>query len=212
MTTERYRRVRRLAWLMGMVCFARLLRAQTLVPASYPISEETITDVLQASGVKVHPSAVHLPGLLRSSTQSPSLEIASVERLGSDRTRVELRCRHIGECIPFFVTLDLGASNAALPLSLLQSTSSNREAGPGIGSGSLPLERTAARGGDPSARMQAGSRVTIVLADPRMLIQLPGIAMDAGAPGTDVRICTPDRKTIFHARVVDSTIAKGTIQ
>ena len=212
MTTERYRRVRRLAWLMGMVFFARLLRAQTLAPANYPISEEAIANVLQASGVKVHPSAVHLPGLLRSSTQLPSLEIASAERLGNDRTRIELRCRRMGECIPFFVTLDLGAADAALPLSLLQSKTSNAEARSGKGSGQLQAERTAARAGDPPARMQAGSRVTIVLADSRMLIQLPGIAMDAGAPGSEVRICTLDRKTIFHARVIDSTIAKGAIQ
>lgn len=212
MTTERYKRARRLAWLTGMVFFAHLLRAQTSQPASYPISAETIVGVLRASGVDVHPSAVHLPGLLRSSMESPSLEIVSAQRLVNDRTRIELRCRHMGECIPFFVTLDRVPSDAAVPVSALQSSVPDHESRAGGGSGRLQLEGIAARVEEPSTRMQAGSRVTIVLADPRMLIQLPGIAMDAGAPGTDVRICTPDRKTIFHARVVDSTIAKGSIQ
>lgn len=212
MTTERYRRVRRLTWLMGVAFFAHLLMAQRPTPASYPISEQSIASALEANGIKVHPSAVHVPVPLRAATESPSLEIVSAERMGNSRTRIELRCHYSGECTPFFVTLDLAESGAAFPIGALQAPTLNPVARSGDGSDPLGPEGTGGPIGGRDARMQAGSRVTIVLANQQMVIQLPGIAMDAGTPGADVRICTLDRKTVFHARVVDSVVARGTVR
>ena len=212
MTTERYRRVRRLAWLMGVAFFAHLLMAQRPTPASYPISEQSIANVLEANGIRTHPSAVQIPGPLRASTESPSLEIVSAERIGNSRIRVELRCHHAGECTPFFVTVDLASSVERFPVGSVQAPTLNPTVRSANGSDPLGFEGADSRIGGHDARMQAGSRVTIVLANQQMLIQLPGIAMDAGAPGADVRICTLDRKTIFHARVVDSLVARGTVR
>lgn len=211
MMNATYRRLRRWAWLIGAVFFAHLLKAQKLAPGTYQISEAAVVRVLQANGLEADGSAVHLPGPLSASMESPSLEIVSTAPLGADRARIELRCRRPGECIPFFITLDPPAAQRALRASSLHLRPLDGAAG-SRGSSSVQSVGPLAGPRGPLARMQAGSQVTIVLADARMRIEFPGIAMDTGTPGAELRVCTLDRKTVFHVYVVDSATARGTIR
>jgi len=196
--------------------FSPALMAQGARSARYPMSSAVVARALEANGLDVKPSDVHLPMILSASTPSPDLEITATERLAAGRVRLQLRCRKAGECVPFNATLDVRTSSAVSAETGVKSTSRGEST---IGSlrnaGSIPegesLESSPVAIKNKTPTLRAGSKVMLVLRDDYMTIHMPVIALDSGAPGAGVRVCTADRRKTFHATVVDQTTVMGVV-
>ena len=57
-----------------------------------------------------------------------------------------------------------------------------------------------------------GAHITLELTDPQMHIHLPAIAIDTGAPGTDIRVASLDRKHTWRGTVLDANTVQGGVQ
>jgi Chaperone for flagella basal body P-ring formation len=201
--------------LLAMLLLTPMLVAQSKSSTRYPISEAMVALAMQTKGLDVKPSEVHLPMILSAAGESPQLEIASAERLDDGRLRVQLRCRNATECLPFNATLDVPAGAISQEVGVLKALS-----GAPISASARALHATGvdqtrllnAEAHSAATALRVGSHVTLVLTGGHMQINLPAIAMDSAAPGTDVRVCTPDRKQTFHGTVVDATTVKGLVE
>jgi len=194
--------------------FSPALMAQGVRPARYPMSSAVVARALEMNGLDVKPSDVHLPMILSASTPSPNLEITATERLAAGRVRLQLRCRKAGDCVPFNATLDVRSAAAVAAEAGVKSASHGAVTIGNPGNmGSIPggesLGSSPATIANRTSSLRAGSKVVLVLKDDYMTIHMPAIALDSGAPGTGVRVCTADRKKTFHATVVDQMTVTG---
>jgi hypothetical protein len=181
------------------------------------MSSAVVARGLETDGLDVKPSDVHLPMILSASTPSPDLEITATERVADGRVRLQLRCRKAGECVPFDAMLDVRSAAAVAAEAGVKSASSGgvtKIGNPG-NAGSIPggesLGSSPAGIANRTSTLRAGSKVMLVLKDDYMTIHMPVIALDSGAPGSGVRVCTADRKKTFHATVVDQTTVMGVV-
>jgi hypothetical protein len=190
--------------------------AQEAKSIRYPLSEIVVARWLRANGIEIEPSRIHLPTFLSAATPSPELAMTTTERLGDGHVRLELRCQSVADCLPFNATLDV-TDAFVVPKARFQTVDypSAAAKSPRGGQISQSLEESpmfASVMENVPSHLMVGSQVTLVIDDGVMSIHLPVIAMDGGRVGTAVRVCTPDRKKIFHATVVDGTTVKGVLE
>ena len=113
---------------------------------------------------------------------SPKLEIVTAQPLGDNQVRIELRCSTAAECLPFFATLDVKDANLV---------SSNIQLKTALAT--APNHQTATRIGGESVsrpRLTVGSRAVLLIQDGHLQIHLQVLAIDSGAIGQQVRVCT----------------------
>lgn len=187
----------------ALIFLANLALAQNVGVLRYPISENEIAKVLVALGMSVDASQIHIPVHMSAAIAEPKLEIVTASPLGSNQIRLEFRCQATSVCLPFLAILDV--RNAASVVSVLRS-----EASPV----SLAGHPTTLRMVDPLARPQlkVGSRAVMEIRDGHMDIHLPVLAMDTAAIGQALRVCTLDRKRVFHATVTGDRTVAGAMQ
>lgn len=190
---------------------ASLAFAQQRKGMDYPITEAAVASLLRANGADVASSQVHLPMQLTATTAEPHLEIIATRRVANHEVDLEIHCQTAGECLPFDALVDIGAESK-FAAGVYAGVSSGRPAPqhsardlperPG-----LPDDSTAS-----SESLRVGMHAVLVIVDGPMRIHLPVIAMDSGAKGTRIRVCTLDRKKIFDALVVDGGTVQGVIE
>lgn len=188
----------------ALLVLANAAMAQGLTGSRYPISESDITKELGVIGVSVNASQVHLLAHVSAAVASPKLEVVRAEPLGNNQVRVELRCPTVDECIPFFASLDVNDAN----LVSAEIKAKTSLATPGSHQTALRL------GGEPVTRPQlrVGSRAVLTIRDGHLDIHLRVLAIDSGAIGQQVRVCTLDRKKVFHATVTGESTVDGEIE
>ncbi|HEY4011122.1 MAG TPA: flagella basal body P-ring formation protein FlgA [Acidobacteriaceae bacterium] len=177
----------------------------------YLISPVLIADVLWRYGVKVTPNEVQLPVSLSAIDPIPHLEIVSMTRVTDDVVQLQWRCRDAGECLPFYVLLNLPTVTATSLIASARLKSGLAVRTPGQGAGPAQLH-TPEVPEQAMAKVHPGSHVTLLLEDLQMRIQLPAVALDSGSPGADIRVATPDHRKIFRATVVDQSVVKGDLE
>ena len=198
-----------------------VLIAQRALPARYPISEAAIAGVLRARGLDVEPTQIRLPMQISSPSASPGLEIVSAQRFGGVRVRLRLRCQKVSECLPFYVVLNL-RSESELQLFVPGSNAPAMSSGQPFAAAaqreiSWPVSAQA-RGGAvslpvaPATGVHVGEHITLLIQDGHMQIQLPALAIDTGAPGSEVRVCSEDHKKTFRGFVLDANTVRGEIE
>lgn len=194
---QKSRRIR--LWkVAALTLVAGTAMAQDLVGIRYPISELDIVHELNAAGVGVEASQVHLPGQISSTIASPKLAISAATPMGDNQVRLQLRCAAGAQCLPFFVILDAKDGSAEIRLvnrlvmeSGHQSTSKTGEAP------------------ESHAQLRVGSHATLIIRDGHLNIHLPVLAIDSGSMGQQVRVCTLDRRKIFRATVTGNETVVG---
>ncbi len=161
-----------------------------------PLTGATVAAALTGAGLHVEGSQIELPGALATTNTDPQLRVTGAELLPDGRLRVRLACRQAGECQPFMATL--------------------RSSGPEAMAGLLALRRSlqppsAARSNGNTDRLIAGQHATLHLESTHMLITVPVVAIDSGAPGTEVRVSSLDRKQLYRAVVADAGTVRGAL-
>jgi hypothetical protein len=162
----------------------------------YGISAALIAATISKSGVQVSEDQVTLLTQVVATTPAPILRIRSVEKLGNDRLLARLECEKGDECLPFFVSLQVGQGREAqaiaaarlLPADLLQRANVN------------------------STALHAGSHVTLLLEGPHIHISIPAICLQGGAPGQTIRVSDMNRRLVYTAAVVDAFVVEGRLQ
>lgn len=190
---------------------ASLAIAQQPQGTRYPISTTAIAKFLQAHGTKATSSQIHLPMQLTATIPEPHFEIARTRRVADHELDLEVHCQSASECLPFRAMVDVNDSDT-VSAAVNTEDSLNRPARQSsveavIHATSLPTEPAA-----PAPDLRVGAQAVLVIIDGRMRIHLPVIAMDSGSQGTSIRVCTLDRKRIFHAVVVNGETVQGALQ
>ncbi len=161
-----------------------------------PLTGATVAAALTGAGLPVEGSQIELPGALATTNTDPQLRVTGAELLPDGHLRVRLACRQAGECQPFMATL--------------------RSSGPEAMAGLLALRRSlqppsAAHSNGNTDRLIAGQHATLHLESTHMLITVPVVAIDSGAPGTEVRVSSLDRKQLYRAVVADAGTVRGAL-
>ncbi len=161
-----------------------------------PLTGATVAAALTGAGLHVEGSQIELPGALATTNTDPQLRVTGAELLPDGRLRVRLACRQAGECQPFMATL--------------------RSSGPEAMAGLLSLRRSlqppsAAHSNGNTDRLIAGQHATLHLESTHMLITVPVVAIDSGAPGTEVRVSSLDHKQLYRAVVADAGTVRGAL-
>jgi hypothetical protein len=170
----------------------------------YPITENDIAKALNSVGLHVDTSQVLLPIQMNSAIAEPKLEIAKAKSLGDRQIRLELRCHVTSECLPFLVTVNVNDSDSFL-------VESRSKIGLANAAGH-PTATKAATVPASTPQLKVGSRAVMEMRDGHLDIHLQVLAIDAGSIGQQVRVCTLDRKKIFHATVTAEGTVTGAIQ
>lgn len=178
--------------------------AQGLARSRYPISESDIAKELDAIGINVTASQVHLPAHMSSAISSPKLEIVTAQPLGADQVRIELRCTTAEGCLPFFAVVDV--EDAKLAIAEVQSKKAS------VTPASHPARGRIVTGAVSRPQLKVGSHAVMTIRDGHLDIHLQVLAIDSGAIGQQVRVCTLDRKTVFHATVTGEDTVTGEIE
>ncbi len=194
----------RAAVVIGLVllaggAWAAAFGAETRLPnGRYALGTEAVARAMAADGVETRAEQVELPGSLSSAVAAPALRVTGAEVHGDGVLVVRMRCATAAECMPFFAEVRMGdrAEAERARDGLRSAAAAESVAGHVVGAGGVTV----------------GARVRLEMADAQMRIALPGIAMDAGAPGGEVRVVSLDRRHTYRGVVVDAGTVKGGVE
>ena len=190
-------------WVAALLLSASALPAQELTGARYQISEAVIARELSAI-VGVEASQVHLPVRMSATVVAPKLEVMAAEPVDKDQIRLKLRCPAVTECLPFLVTIDVKkADQVSAELRSKMAVASTADQPTLAQIGARPASRVG---------LKVGSRALLMIRDGHLDIRLQVLAMDSGGIGQQVRVCTLDRKKIFHATVIGEQTVTGVME
>jgi len=201
---RRQSRLFRILQAVPLMLVAGALMAQGAKGYRYPIVEADVAKELSAFGVNVNVSQIHFPVKMSAAIESPKLEIVAAEPVSDSQARLELSCTTVSECLPFFSTVDI--KNARLVSSEMRLK---------IGGTVAESRRTAVQIGAArisERRLKAGSHVALLIREGHLNIRLQVVAMDSGAVGQQVRVCTLDRRKVFHGTVMDEETVAGVME
>lgn len=174
----------------------------------YPISTERVVQALAAYGLNVTPKEIRVPAALTAAIPSPQLELVSMRSASPELVQIELRCHTSGKCLPFFALIEVPPGTGPSFIA----DAEKRKAPEARAGSAWTVARAEADRMEAPDQIRAGSQITLLLEDAQMRIRIPAVALDSGAPGRDVRVCTPDHRNTFHARVVSSSFARGGLE
>lgn len=172
--------------LLSFLCLGGQTVAEIL-PVRFVISAELVAGALQGQGLSVLTSQLEVPTGLTASVAQPELRLTGSELLPNRRLRLRLTCVHAEDCHAFFVLAREVDITASVPPAVRVPSAANRSA----------LQDSA------GSRLLAGQRITLLLTDAHMQITIPVMAIDSGAPGSEIRVSSLDRKRTFQATVLD---------
>jgi hypothetical protein len=183
---------------------ASVATAQGIAGTRHRIAEADVAKELSVIGLNVGVSQVHLPAYISSETEAPKLEIVTVEPIGANQVRLELSCPTASDCLPFFATLDVKEPDlfsAEVRLKTREAIGANHQ--PATRIGAAPINQ---------AKLRVGSHVVLLIRDGHVDIHLQVLAIDSGAIGQQVRVCTLDRKKVFRATVTGEDTVTGMME
>lgn len=189
---------------IAFLVLANAAMAHGLSGSRYPILESDIAKELGAVGVSVNASQIHIPAHMSSSVSAPKLEVLTAQPLGDSQVRIELRCPTAEECLPFFAVVDVKDASLVSAEILLKTPSSTAAS-----------HQTAVRIGKESVsrpQLSVGSHAVLTIREGHLDIHLQVLAIDSGAIGQQVRVCTLDRKKVFRATVTGEATVSGEIE
>jgi hypothetical protein len=165
-----------------------------------------VARALSERGVQTEGKQVSLLARVVATEPDPTLDVLSVETLGSPqssvksriRSRVKLACRIAEKCLPFYVIVTW-PEGTAWAATIASSSSPVLRNAPAAGNGPLTSEIT----------MPAGTHATLVIDDQRSHIRLSVVSLENGVAGHRIRVASPDHKQFYVGEVVSASLLKG---
>ena len=164
--------------------------------AQNAIATEQIAAALSSAGMNATPDQVVLLSRVVATTSAPKLKVESAELWSDHRIKVRLSCVKQEECLPFFVAVRGGQSQAALPVIADSSSAAILQAKP---DSNAPV-------------MRVGRHATLLLEGGHIHIQLTVICLQNGAIGQTIRVASLDRKQTYVAQVDGNSTLRGRLQ
>ena len=184
-----------IVWL-GMLAGSSPFALSQTLPAR--IGPQQIAAALSSGSMAVSPFQVMLPSAVTARSSDPALDVLSIETMDGARSKVKMRCRKNGACLPFYAIVSWRSpeisERAAQQWLGLRPSALNPQ--PPVGEPWL---------------VRAGDAATLVLESAHVRIQLPVICLANGGAGKSIRVTTTDHKKIYRAEVVAAGLLKGGI-
>jgi hypothetical protein len=147
---------------------------------------------MREKGVVVRSGQVSLLSNIPAHTEHPALEAVKIEPLSSSSSRVLFRCVDRSACLPFYAVVNglVAGERAAVE--------SPRERGT-----SLPK----AVGGP--IVMKRGSRATLQIVAPEMLITISVVCLQNGRQGEKIKVSSTDQKNTYMAEIISPGLLRS---
>lgn len=176
----------------------------------FAIAASQVTRAMVSASLPVEGVEVKLPASFTSSTSNAVLEVESLTSIGHHAARLRLVCKDHSECIPFFAEVKFPD---AVDVTQLRDVKSARVV---AGQSSETASQTGVPDSSPKpspakdvAILRAGAPATLVFDADRIHIRIEVVSLQAGRPGSRVRVSSPDHKQTYVAEVVTPTLLKG---
>lgn len=169
-------------------------------PGRAAITTEQVAAAISGAGLNVLPEQVTLLSDVVAKSDSPTLNVQSIEPWGDRRMRVRLDCTTHEECLPFYVSVQLEKkSGLARTLAL-----------PALALSDQPSSVSSRPKAEPkSSLLRAGSRATLLLDGGHVHIRLSVVCLENGDPGQKIRVESKDPHQTFIAEVLDGGVLRG---
>jgi hypothetical protein len=165
-------------------------------PGRAAVTTEQVAAAISGTGVSVLPEQVTLLTNVTTKSDSPALNVHSIEPWGDHRMKVRMECASQEECLPFYVSVRLDQQNGAIAAANL----SNQVAA------NVRPNRDAK-----SFALRAGSRATLLLDGGHVHIRLSVVCLENGDVGQKIRVESKDPRQTYVAEVVDGGILRGSL-
>jgi hypothetical protein len=171
--------------LLVVVCAAAALPALAAAP-QYRITVEQVAAAVSGAGIQATPEKVSLLSDVTATVPQPLLKVKSIEPAGSDRTIARVECADSTQCLPFFVSLQVGPGT--------------------LGSTVLPGAQTSRAS---ATLVRSGQRAILLLEGAHLQITLPVICLENGAVGQTIHLSSLDRRLFYTAQVASDGLLRG---
>jgi hypothetical protein len=177
------------------LCAAMTVPA-TAAPGRAAVTTEQVAAAISGTGVSVLPEQVTLLTDVMTKSDSPTLNVHSIEPWGDHRMKVRMECASQEDCLPFYVSIRLEQKNGAIAAANF-SGQPNANARPNR---------------DPqSFTVRAGSRANLLLEGGHVHIRLSVVCLENGNAGQKIRVESKDPRQTYVAQVVDGGILRGNL-
>lgn len=178
-----------------------LIAAVVALPAMAASTHEAITPAEIASavssfGVPVASQQIELLTNVVATTAHPQLRVESIQRWDNRRMMARLSCASAGECLPFFVGLNIGQPAQPQP-----------QPGASLRTVSAPAPPISAAPRSPSVR--SGMPAILFLDGDHVHIRLTVICLQNGVTGQIIRATDKSHHVFYTAEVAENGILKG---
>jgi hypothetical protein len=176
---------------------AAMASTATAAPGRAVITPEQVAAAISGAAMKVLPEQVTLLSEVIAKSNSPTLNVESIEPWGSHRMKVRLGCANQEQCLPFYVSVRFDQESGAKPSVALVDQASAM---------SLRLNH------EPKEFVvRAGSKATLLLDGGHVHIRLSVVCLENGAAGQKIRVECKDPKQTYVAEVVEGGILRGSL-
>jgi hypothetical protein len=165
-------------------------------PGRAAVTTEQVAAAISGTGVSVLPEQVTLLTNVVTKSDSPTLNVHSIEPWGDHRMKVRMECASQNECLPFYVSVRMEQKNGAIAAANL----SNQPA-----ANARPNRDTN------SFVVRAGSRATLLLDGGHVHIRLSVVCLENGSTGQKIRVESKDPRQTYVAEVIDGGILRGSL-
>jgi hypothetical protein len=184
---------------------------QSQTQPHFALTAPQVARALSERGVQTEPQQVSLLAGVVATDPDPTLDVLSVETLGSAqplgqsqiRSRVKLGCRVAEKCLPFYaiVTWPQGTAWGVTIASSSSLVLKNAVASSPAAANARP---------NSEVTMPAGTHATLVMDDHRSHIQVAVVSLENGMAGHRIRVASLDHKQFYVGEVVSASLLKGT--
>lgn len=156
------------------------------------ISEDDVAGGMRDRGVIVRPKQVSLLSNIPARSEHPALELVKIEPLSPTSSRVLMRCIDRGSCIPFYVVVSgLVSTDQGIEVSPKDRVASAQK----TASGPIVMKR--------------GSKATLQIVAPQMLITIQVVCLQNGRQGEKIKVTSTDQKNTYSAEIVSPGLLRS---
>lgn len=186
--------------LCGSLAASAQLRPRDRFPITTDLVAAKLVSTFAQKGIILDVKQIALPAEVTATEEAPTLEVRSVEKLGSlhastveTSSAVKLACTKAGVCLPFYAVVTQASPSGSTPQSKNELRVLND-----VSYRATPV-------------MKSGAHITLLVDSGTTHIQMPVVTMQSGSLHQQIKVRSTDHKQIFNAQVLNATTVRGTL-